>query len=74
MSFTDDDLKRLKDRSQRHDFTTNSLMSRDHLFGLLARLEAAEACVHSVCKNKELRSRESMGFWEAWRTAAERTE
>lgn len=45
MSFTDDDLKRLKDRKELNHCQDAVILTHNQLFALLARLEAAEKYV-----------------------------
>ena len=63
MSFTDDDLKQLKERLTRWD-TTND---RDTIEAILARLEAAENFVKAVMQDDP--SYGDMPEWRAWRNA-----
>lgn len=45
VSFTDDDLKRLKERAEHHDWTTDMLFSHPIFESLLARLDCAERVI-----------------------------
>lgn len=62
MSFSDDDLRALKDRLKINRYPVGFRTVED----LIARLESAEAVIYSACKNKELRSKESVDLWEIW--------
>ena len=68
MTFTDDDLKRLKERADFHRFDTNGLMSREIFDALLARLEAAE----KVIKKYHTWEDWDDSAYKAWRKAAGR--
>lgn len=64
MSFTDDDLKRLRDRTLPYESLALIGVKSDLLNALLARLEAAE----KVCEEIE-RKPICHGLIEAWRKA-----
>lgn len=77
MTFTDDDLKRLKDTATRCEESASSLpldemiadVSPLELKALIARLEAAERLIECVTCGRDVR-----GIWETfyekWRKAA----
>lgn len=77
--FNNDDLKRLRERAIHHNFTLNSLMSREQFESLLARLEAAEALHIYVDHKANCHLRKETGsycdcnlpvFQNRWRKAA----
>lgn len=67
MSFTNDDLKSLKERAKNHNFAVNSLMNRQHFEALLLRMEAAERVAEHFKPKLNRMCEECKVSLEAWR-------
>lgn len=71
MSFTDEDIKKLKERIGECSHWPNGgvTTSLEYLESLLARLEAAETFIDAHAKKLRLDCEPGCTFYEAWRKA-----
>lgn len=67
MTFTDDDLKRLKEKAERSNTYTN--MDCDKALALLSRLEAAELCCQFMWISEHPIDESANEAYSAWRRA-----